>query len=316
MIERNRAMLDRVERIQEYDYIRSAFQPRQTAPFPSYQNVGYLRTRYAVEFASGNEREAIASVCRQIQTWRQLSARADILIDRSIGMAYSAEHNGRLLAQMLTEWPVDEPLPAPCGSALSPPELADVSICNAMRGEFQRMAFFNRNLHEHNEGVVGDLLLTFLIDAEASIGRHAQALGQSCDASTNERLLADRPAPEAEPPSVMRFACLGNLSGCISSALSAPALTAYEDATLDHGARLRVLATLARMRERAGDERSPEQLLEARPEAMKSPEREITFGPEGQTLQVGLYRTAYRDGSPVDHWSIPLPPALYREPGG
>lgn len=315
LIDRNRALLDRAARLQEFEFVRSPFPPRQTAPFPSYQNAAYLRTRHAVEFASGNERKAIASVCREIQTWRRLSANSEVLIDRFFGIENASKRNGALLANMLAERPVDEPLQAPCDSALSPPELADVSICNAMRGEFARIALFARNLDQYNDGSLESLMLPVLFDAEATLGRDAEDYGRFCEEAANARLLADRRPVETSRPSIVRFDCVSNYYGCAWSASSSAGYADYQDRTLDHGARLRVLGTLAWMHRHAEDGRSPKELLNARPDALKSPERDIVFGPEGQTLRVPLYQPEYGSQSERNHWSIPLPPALFRTAG-
>ncbi|MDZ7790833.1 MAG: hypothetical protein U5L08_10155 [Xanthomonadales bacterium] len=319
MIERNRRLLDRVSRLDEFEYLRSPFPPRMNAPIPAYQPASYLRTRHAVEFASGNEREAIASVCREIQTWRRLSANSELMIDRIYGIANATKHNGALLANMLSEWPVDQPLPAPCDSALAPPELADVSLCNAVHGEFARVAFSVRTLDQYNSGLLDRLLMPVFIDAEASAGLSAEHFQRYCDASTDAALLADRQPARATQSSVARFECVGNLYGCILSAIAEPGYSQYESRTLDHGAHLRVLGTLAWMRQNAGVGRTPKALLEDRPDALKSPERNIVFGPEGRTLQVPLYEPEFTgDGRERVHvhWSIPLPPALYEKAGG
>jgi len=315
LMDRNRALLDRTARLHDYEYVRSPFPPRQTAPFPSYQNVTYLRTRHAVAFASGSEREAIAAVCREIQTWRRLSANADVLIDRLFGLENASKRNGTMLANMLAQWPVDEPLPAPCASALSPPELADVSICHALHGEFARVAFFGRNLEQYDDGSLESLMLPVLFDAEATLGRDAENYWRFCEESAGAKLLADRRPIETSRPSIMQFDCVGNYYGCAWSANSNTGYADYQDRALDHGARLRVLGTLAWMRRHGDDGRSPKALLEARPDALKSPERDIVFGPEGQTLRVPLYQPEYGSQSKLNHWSIPLPPPLFRTAG-
>lgn len=316
LIERNRALLDRVARLHDYEFIRSPFPPRMAAPMPRYQSASFLRTRHAVEFANGAERQAVAAVCRDIRSWRRLSASSDSLIDRLYGAENATDHNGALLANMLAEWPVDEPLPQPCDSALAPPGLADVSLCNAMRGEFARVAFSVRSLGDYHEGTLDRLMVPLLIDTKATVGLSAEHYEGYCNESRSQRLLADRQPALASQPSILRFDCVGNFYGCFLSAIAEPGYTRYEDRTLDHGARLHVLGTLAWMRQQAGGSRSPMALLRARPDDLKSPEREIGFGPEGRTLQVPLYQAESGPRSEPGHWSIPLPPALHRTPGG
>lgn len=309
LIDRNRKLLDRIEALHDYDYIRSEFPPRVDAPIPAYQHVFHPRTRHAVAFASGRPWEAVGATCREIATWRRLGARSDNLIARLIGVASVTDHNGQALANMLSELPVDRPLPEPCAKALAAPTIDEISLCNAMRGEFITIAHSTRNIPEvvHQGGYLEELAGDMFFDAEATVGMSAENYRSVCSESERERLQADRRAlPEPPHQGMLHFACLGNPIGCILGSIAWPSYAGYRHRLQDYGARLRVLGTLAWMRRHAGDGRGPSELLAARPGELKSPARDIAFGPDGRTLRVPLYAT-----DQGEYWSAPLPPALH-----
>src|SRR5699024_8884472 len=139
---------DRIERLHEFDYLQSDFPYRSVAPIPAYQNVSYPRTRHAVRFVQGQTRQALAATCREIATWRRLGANTDRLIARMIGVASATDQNGYALANMLAEIPLDQPLPEPCGQALAPPDVDELSLCSALHGEFELNAAIMRHLPE------------------------------------------------------------------------------------------------------------------------------------------------------------------------
>lgn len=309
LVERNRKLLDRVERLHEYDHVHTLLPYRMDTPLPTYQSASLLRTRHAVRFARGETQEAIADTCRTIATWRRLGAFSDTLITRLVGAAYATRLYGQTLANMLSERPVDEPLPEACDDALAPPTLEDLSICNAVRGEYGMMVNATREFPQSvgENAYMDRLAWALLFDEEATLGMSAQALRTVCDQSERERLRTDRhQVPEAAHQDIWRFACIGNFIGCSMNAMARPGYDDYRLRLQDYGMKLRVLASLAWMWRHIDEERSPAELLAARPDELKSPAREITLGPDGTTLRIPLYDTARGE-----HWSIPLPPALH-----
>ncbi len=311
LIDRHEKLLDRIERLHEFDYVQSDFPYRPVAPIPAYQSVFHPGTRHAVRFVQGQTRQALAATCRDIATWRRLGANTDRLITRMIGIANATDHSGQMLASMLAEIPADQPLPQPCHQALAAPEVDELSLCSALHGEFDLNVTTMRRLPESaaNDGPFEALAWAAFYDAETTLGMIAQGLEPMCSQAERDRLRADLPPPADAAPVTSRFACLGNPIGCMLDSISAPAFAGYRQRLLDYGAKLRVLGTLAWMRRHAGDGRSPAELLAARPEDLTSPQREIEFGPDGKTLRVALYET--RRG---EYWTIPLPPELHAGP--
>lgn len=312
LVERNEKLLDRIEQIHDYEYLRSEFPHHLKAMVPPYRTATMLLTRRAVDFASGREEEAVAATCRDLASWRRFVPLSDTLTMRSVAMAYALRY-GRALAGMLAEWPVDRGLPEPCAEALAAPEPPEISLCETVRGEFAVVANSIRQLGEPNDqkNWVDLLLERLFFDAEATVGMAAEAFSDHCSEKERERIVADRPAlPETQNHGMLRFACVGNFAGCVTQSLSWPNHASYRNNVQDYGAQLRVLATLAWMRRHAGEGLSPSTLLAERPESLASPAREIEYGPEGKTLRVALY-----DDAVDPYWSISLPSGLHSAEG-
>ena len=75
----------------------------------------------------------------------------------------------------------------------------------------------------------------------------------------------------------------------------------------DFGARIELLATLAWLRENADRSDRLEALLDQRPEALKSPTRQVETGEDGDSLRIRMFVDFAGDT-----WSVPLPAALRR----
>mgnify|MGYP000545478884 CR=1 FL=1 len=306
LIERNDELLDRVDQLQGYGFIRSEFPYSPWSPWPGQHAAKYTKTRNAVLFVEGRHDEAIASTCRDILTWRRLGSRSDSLIWRMSGDALSTESSGPLLAEMLAQYPVDAPLPEPCTEALAPPATEELTLCNALRGEYGANAnVVDLPLVNPQTSRFDRFAAQAFVDPEAARGMMAEGYLAYCgdpgDTATQEELeeiLRDR-------SELRRLECASNLHQCVLQALVFPALDEYQDRVTDHAARLRALGTLAWMRSQVASGRSPAELLANRPGALNDEGDQMTYGPEGQTLEIVLRWT--RRG---EAWSIPLPPAL------
>ena len=105
----------------------------------------------------------------------------------------------------------------------------------------------------------------------------------------------------------MRWSCLGNMAGCVVTALArADAAGDYADRMQDFGARLRLLSTLSWMREQAAATgATADMLVERLPSELSNAEQPVELGVSGQTLRVSLFDD--RRGK----WAeVPLPAAL------
>jgi len=128
-----------------------------------------------------------------------------------------------------------------------------------------------------------------------------------CDADADSRRERDLLFDAVPSPAygMVEFGCIDNAIGCILSSIAAPAYSGYQNRMLDHGERLRALATLVWLREQRDDTRPLAVRIAARPAALKSPAREFGIGEAGRRLRIHHY-----ESGPRGHWEIPLPDYL------
>lgn len=306
LIERNDGLLERVDQLQGYGYIRSEFPYSPWSPWPGQHAAKYTKTRNAVLFAEGRHDEAIASTCRDILTWRRLGSRSDSLIWRMSGDALSTESSGPLLAEMLAQYPVDAPLPEPCTEALAPPVAEELTLCNALRGEYGANAnVVDLPLVNPQPSRFDRFAAQAFVDPEAARGMMAEGYLAYCGGAGANAAHEEFEEILRERSKLLRLECASNLHQCVLQALSLPSLGEFQDRVTDHAARLRALGTLAWIRSQVASGRSSENLLSSRPEALKDEGDQLRYGPAGQTLEITLRWT--RRG---ETWSIPLPPVL------
>jgi len=292
LVERNRELLDRIEALSRHDFVRQQLPWHMSASIIVPGHAGLTATRHALWFAEGRLDDALAASCRGMATWRRLGASGDTLVLRLIANAFAIEYHGGLLADMLVELPVDYPLPPACKPALAPPSPQELSLCTAMRGEFELFTeTTGPMLDEINDWNWWSSLMFFLAyDAEATAAARAQNLAPICAERELARIAADR--PEVEPrkvPGIWRPACLGNFIGCTMTSSGPSPYASYRIRMQDFGARLKLLATLAWLRDNADHESRLESLLAARPQSLKSPTREITVTDDGALLQIRMF---------------------------
>ncbi|MBS3824852.1 MAG: hypothetical protein KGY53_13260, partial [Wenzhouxiangellaceae bacterium] len=311
LIERNRELLDRIDALADYEYVRQQLPWHMSASMLMPSHAGLSSTRHALWFLDGRIDEALAASCRGIDTWRRLGASGDTLILRLIANAHAARNHGKLLAEMLARLPVDHPLPPACDSALAPPSPRELTTCTAMRGELELMKTTTpAMLEEADDPWLSMPALKIGYNFEASHAALAEGLAPICSDGEIQRIAADdpdieRPAPENH--SIWRFECIGNYIGCAitSIAATAPAYDSYRLRMQDFGARLELLATLAWLGENAGGERALEALLASRPQSMRSPARSVRVDDDGASLRIRMFSDAGNE-----YWSVPLPAAL------
>lgn len=307
-------LLRRLDKLRSTDYYRSSFPPRLDMPLPAFQPAFFSATQHALWFVEGRVDEALAGVCQDIATWRRLASGADSLIVQMIGIAYSSDANGRLMAQMLAELPLDQPLPQVCAIALAAPADEELSLCNALRGEYAFMAgsidfVLGANPDDYWHRLIEPLVLnreTFLVD-------QARALEPACREATKQAIAADQRdvSLTGVDTGLLRWRCVDNIAGCVLLQIGQPHYSDYLARVQDHAARLRLLATLAWLRDQ------PEisidnlgQRLAQRPDWMQSPTREITLGPGGKTLQIQAF-----ESSRGEVLELPLPVAMLESMG-
>ena len=308
LIERNRALLDRVVALQSYGYHRSPHGDPTQAAYAPVQYAGYDLTRVAWEFSRGNFDDALTGACDGAQAWRRLGASSDLFLMRSVGTGYT-ERYIRLLARMLGELPASHALPASCAAAFAPPAVADASVCEAMRGEFSFTRHHIRQLVTDPEAITSKIPdpspRTLVSDPDTSLAILAEAHSWACSDPTASALEKDvRVDPGQNRKSLWRLECVANPTGCLLADIAFPAYYHYQWKAQDHAARLELMGALLWLRSNASLDEPLEPQLKAHWQQHRRGIRELRFGDDGRTVALQLYA----DG-PEKWWSLPLFPA-------
>ncbi|WP_407351955.1 hypothetical protein [Luteimonas sp. R10] len=305
---RNSRLFERIEALSGYDHYRSLLPLRLEVPFPELQHGRALLTRHAVQFVHGEVDAALAGACRDVSTWRRLGGHSDSLVMRMIGIAYSTGAAG-LLADMLAELPMDHPLPAGCAAAFEPPPAEELWLCEPMRGEFAYSTGTVSALREADDpasSVLDNLLWPVLLDVEMTRAEMAGSFASFCAPEELQRVAADRAGAGArQEPGLLRLECVGNAVGCILANIAAPAYQPYQLRAQDHGAKLKLVATLLWLRAGGENRRPLAERIDRRPDAYKSPTREVEIAEDGRALRIQLFETGHGG-----YWQVPLPPDL------
>jgi hypothetical protein len=311
----NQPLFDRIAALSGYDHYRDLLPPRLDVAFPQFQLGNASLTQHAYAFARGDTDVALEGVCRDLSTWRRLGANSNSLLMRMIGIAYSTDGHGRLLAEMIAELPRDHTLPETCARATVPATAAELWMCEPMRGEFAfssntASALSSAGRPDVNPFERATLFLTF--DADMTIADMAQDFAPICAQRELERVAADRRTIESHhPDSWLRLECAGNMAGCILADIAGPAYDSYLHRAQDQGARLRLLGTLLWLRDRPEDRRPLAARIADRPKHLVSPTRDIEIGRGGGSLRIRQF-----DAARGDFWEIPLPAYLREDPAG
>lgn len=303
LVARNERLLARISALSSYDFYKSGLPDRIDAPLPSFQLGRLLPTKHALDFARGDIDTAMGGVCRDLITWRRLGSKSDSLIMRMIGIAYSTDGEAKLLAEMFAGLPQDHPVPQICRDALLPAHPEELSMCRPMQGEFRYSEAAMKLVGSSPDPMSNSILY----NAEMTIGDQALAFAPLCTQKELQAYTND-PAIRASPPSLgyLRLVCVSNVAGCILGDIARPSYSQYLLRSQDHGARLKVLATLLWLRDHPEDRRPIEERLAGRPPEFRSPTRDIELSDDGKSLRIRQF-----DAGRSEYWEIPLPSYLH-----
>jgi len=290
LIETHGLLIDRLERITQAGHYR---QPWPHSPValglgePSFELMYFPATRHAVQFEAGHRQAALEGACRALAGWRRIGATADSVLVRMIAQVYAGQGHAGLIADMLAEMPLHAPLPAACEAALAPPPTSELMLCNALRGEYALVARY-RELF--NSPPLGQ---TLVFDAEATAGMVAERYARFCGDDARgwiENDVARIPAQASNLP--WSWQCIANFSGCQVVSIIEGIHVEYALRGLDFGFRLKALATLAWLRGRMTGGEDVATLLGERPEALRSPTRDLALDPDRDLLRIPLHASA------------------------
>lgn len=294
---RNLGLIERAGALSQYGHHRGGFAPSLAMPFPPLAEIGStLLTDRALSFVEGRTNEALAQVCGDVGTWRRLAPNADSLMVSMVGFGL-AGNSTVLFAEMLAELPAGQPLPPACAIAFAAPTVAEISLCEPLKGEFR----FIRTALAQWDGTQGTAGNPFFSRAMTD-ARLAAQLAQFCGKDVERALLADRMAPMQLANDRFRLDCVRNYVGCILTAIAAPAYHDYLLRAQDYGAKLKLAGTLLWLHEHHADARPLQARLASRPDTLRSAIRDIEIVDGGKALQVAMYGRR-----PAGHFALPLP---------
>ena len=305
LVARNARLIARADALAGFDHIKLRLPPRADMPLPAFANSYVPATRDALLFAQGKRQEALGNVCRGITGWRRHAANTDMLIASMVANAHAADGYGSLFADMLAAMPADAPIPGQCRLALADVRPAELSLCEAMKGEF---AFGYNGMRDlanspaaSNE--VSPFARRFLFDAEATSAMNARNMAEACGNRFAGMIAGDVPVEPLplERHWPRRFACVANAVGCILADIAAPAYASYALRRQDFGMKLRLLGALLWLHENPQPGATLADRLSRRPASLKSPAREIEVGEGGKRLYFKRY-----EASNGGDWSQPL----------
>lgn len=299
-------LVDRVEALADHDHLDSLVSPLGVLPW--LPGLSLPATRHALWFVDGEHDRALAGSCRIIAGYRRLVTNSDNLLFSMVGVSVIGGESA-LLAGMLAELPVGHVLPVECDEALAPLQSGELSTCKAMRGEWAMGA-------EARHWMAGEMSPGgwLVYDPVATDALTAARMAWPCSDAADRRRALDLPVSIPDLPAGLgRLECWANPVGCALGDIAAPAYADYEDRALDAAAKIRLLQTLAWMREQAsaGDIHDVPALLARSPHLPCESQRSFEVSPDGTHLRMSLLHTRFSDDGRDTHWTIPLPPELH-----
>lgn len=304
LVARHRVLLDRIAALSGYDFYRSQVPADVRAPMPIFSLAPLGITRAAQAYASGDVDAGLARACTGVRTWRGLGRNADSLIVKMLGIGLATDGYGRLLAQMLAELPAGHPLPPACEAALAPVSVDELSICEAMRGEYASSAAAIEAVESPSRaGTLQAAWNQLFYDPEKSRALIAGNFALACSRATRAMLAADESwdwSQEHRP--LLRMECVANLAGCILADIATPAYVAYGRRAQDSGARLDLLRGVASLHGLDVDPSTREERLRRFWAETRSRNRELRFVDGGEGVELRQFDASHRAW-----WKLPLP---------
>ena len=238
-------MLAELDRLGDYDHLRTPHRPSLAPQFPEYQQTGPLQlARAALRHVDGDTDAALTGLCRDLRAWRQLKGRSDSLVFEMIALAW-LRGGVQLVADIRAELPAGQPLPAECAAALAPLMEAERQSCDVYRAEFAGMDASldpGTMFASGPEPGLGDhakaFAARFVYSGEHTRALLATTLAKACAAS---RSTAVATAAESEPR-CDRTARVFNPLGCILADISLPDYGRYPRREQDVDALLHTVA--------------------------------------------------------------------------
>ncbi|MFM7786564.1 MAG: hypothetical protein ACKPE6_18285, partial [Gammaproteobacteria bacterium] len=277
------------------DHLASPFKPTITAPVPPLQGIGnLLASRSALAWVTGDSEAAIGMACRDLDTWRRLRSRSDLLVLDMVSLAV-AQQQALLLGEMLASRPAGLPLPPACELALAEPAREELDQCDVWRSEFRLMRHTLSEGLPQAAGVDGGPLfamaLPWLLNERAALERAALPFASLCDGA--------RPDAEflvAAPPGTMLR--IVDPVGSVLMDLAPLDQREYVERAVDFAGLLQAI----RLAVWLPMQPDPVAAFAARPESYRPFTDSLSLDPETPALMVGI---RHWRGEPTT-WRVPL----------
>ncbi|MBB3227252.1 hypothetical protein FHW69_001853 [Luteibacter sp. Sphag1AF] len=296
---RHHVRLEHERALAGYDYVWSDLTEGPTADFlvSSSDSRGLWSTSAALDFVDGKFDRAFDSVCTQIETRRRLRKGTNASVVNILG-GMTMSQATHLFADMLSEAPEGQPLPASCTRAFSPLTVSDVDRCALMQFDFNKT--LSPDLWK------ADLPWTdrWKMSLEHSRRLAAPRYAAACSEAGLSRLLMDQPITPGEwfvHPDA--FDAVSNSFGIVLMQIGAPMHESTLNRDEDIVASLRMGATILWLAQHPAPGQSLDQRLAARPAWMHVDDsRHLRVSDDGRSLLI----SPHGPGSGwVDGWSLP-----------
>lgn len=303
---RHAGLAERTLAIADHDYLRDRFPRLMEGPTVSFSLIfRTLPTTLALMSVDQGVEAALTESCRQLGAWRRFARDPSGLLQRLLSISMVRELTF-LSARLMAQLPSDRVAPRGCEAALAAIEPADWDMCPAMAEEYRLNLKMTEVLYYRTVARMNwlrRLLLKPLFDQDHGERFLARTFGVACGAPLQAHMARDLPvSAAAADPGIPVLECAAAAVSCSLAQIAAPAYYDYFNRSLDHAARLRLLAAAAWLRARTDAAAPLAQRLAALPDALRGPpERKLEAGEDGRSLRIALYANG-----PDRTWSIPL----------
>jgi len=286
----------RIEKLRKADHVANDLDFSYFTPLPTMSGINALQTlSAAVDFNDGKTDIALDAVCQNLQTWRRLRSRVDLLVVDMVGIAFGRDQIN-LLAEMLAELPAEHELPPSCNIALAPLAKNEFDQCDVARGERKVTLGFLTFAKEHGLSAVEfgssnmfDNILAKLMNVRYAEARTAPAMMAFCDGQPSVPVTINSSLTEK----------IFDPVGSYYADMAIPNYKEYRLRAADFSAILQTVRTIAWLRKQpdleiAGD---------IQPDDLKMNEHTLVIDKTTKTLSIELLAPRSDDQK---KWSLPL----------
>jgi len=264
-------------------------------------------------FRSGRTADALARTCRQHASAKRFAHQADLLLTRVIEQ-YALRASAALVAEMLAELPLTDPLPADCEALREAPSIDLHGVCLAVGGEYaySKGLLIDSLRHEAERGGLSRRVVHQVMFSDELTQRWlARKFGWACDDEVQTRTAED----DAQLDSFLQswdgevpfLQCLAAPASCrMMQEFDTRSFQLYALRSADDIAASRSLSALLKLRERMANGDSAEQALFALPSVLNPAQRPLRI--EERAL-VHDNRDTRRQAT----FGLPLPASRSRE---